>query len=177
MTHRGFTMIEMLLATALCALLLIGVIQVIATLSTKVTVVRASTPDTDGVWQVISDDLSQARSLRSTEDRVVIHGFSPAAADQPHRPVRVEYLIRSKRDRNWLIRRMVRLDELTNEHVETTLVAPDCKSIRILPAPPPEQGEGGSVVNEPVRSEVLPSCVVVTVERSTGTQTKFMFTQ
>lgn len=140
---RAFTLIEMLAATALSALLMVGLMRVIGTVRSpgrsepSIRDRNASeAPDRlQDAADLIQWDLVHARTIRWGQNTVTLEGYgSLQRADRlseddfsrgarPHRPVRVRYFLRTLAGQTWLVRRQTDLDDPTNRNTWAELVA------------------------------------------------------
>jgi hypothetical protein len=130
----AFTLLEVLVATVLATLLMVGVLAVVADLGASGVVAPAKArpeaalgPEAADAWvRLLREDLNHASAVHAAdENEMTLVGY--AALDTParertHRPVRVLYRIQEVRGRRWIIRRQEALDVLTNENVQQDLV-------------------------------------------------------
>jgi prepilin-type N-terminal cleavage/methylation domain-containing protein len=159
MRNKAFTLIELLAATALSALLLIGVLGVLTSL-------RASAAQSMGIERpdvfapllsLIRRDLSQASSVTTTPERTTISTFVniDQAGNLSHRPVRVEYFLEQVGNLRCLVRQQTNLDELTNRATSRQVLYVDVASFQMstvrftgtAPAPATTQNAGRIVGN------------------------------
>lgn len=116
---RGFTLLELLLASVLMAVLMVGVMSVIAN------VVRPAASLADNgsavslqeqaqAWvRVLHADLGQARMIKKRGDEVVVMntgGIDPLTQQRTHRPVIIRYAIKKVGERSCLVRYEQSLD-------------------------------------------------------------------
>lgn len=130
----GFTLVELLLATTLSTLLLIGVMAVVTGLSSSAGFERsvgatghATDPAVVDSWlRLLREDFENARRielLSDTELEVVGYAaLDPQSGERTHRPVRVVYAIERVGGRDWVVRRQTALDVLTNKATTGALV-------------------------------------------------------
>jgi len=134
MTRRGFTLLELLLASALTVLLMVGILSVIGSLGSSAVadtrgeggdVSRTDMPD----WMdLLRDDVTHADEMAPGESSLTIYGhagLSDADRSTTHRPVKIEYRVEQIAGRRWLVRYETALDEMTNRNVRRDLVAGD----------------------------------------------------
>ncbi len=133
MRHRtAFTLVEMLAALMIAAMLLVGTLMVVRSLAQhmprKLSDQREITPDS-GVLQRLSDllrrDLQHAQGMRFNRGqlRLIGYGAIDAASQMPSfRPARVVYAIEDIGGVAWLTRRQSDLDVLSNLNTRRTLV-------------------------------------------------------
>lgn len=144
---RAFTLLEMLMATALSTVLMIGVMAVVADLGSAGldSSVRQRKPletggdpapgigrDALGAWVgLLREDLRHATEVVASRDNeLTLWGYGALdsrSRERTHRPVRVRYGIETVGGRSWLVRRQSLLDALTNQNVQRDLV---CGGVR-----------------------------------------------
>lgn len=142
--RRGFTIVELLVASALAALLMVGVLRVAA--SIRLDPVKSSSQDAwlDRFVDLLRWDLSHARTISRKGGRFTLTGYGflhQADEDQPddadiasaHRPVSIEYFVAAEEDIGWLIRRQTNLDELTNQSISASLVCGNVVGFELEP--------------------------------------------
>ncbi|MBI1368401.1 MAG: hypothetical protein GC162_07070 [Planctomycetes bacterium] len=145
MTRRAFTIIELLLATALAVVLMAGSMKVLAALKADATTDTSAT-STATIERTIIDlmqhDLVESRLLGQQQGTITMIGYAsiPAAhtddasresAGVSHEPVKIEYFVRSMDDRSWLVRRQTRINERSNRNRWSELVCAGVTGIRI----------------------------------------------
>lgn len=111
--RRGFTLLELLLATVLTSVLMIGVLSVIVRVSAPL---RANDPDqqasiasdASGWFALIREDLGRATDIESIDEgELVFLGYAGTDVQDcswTQRPVRVRYAVRSVEGESWLLR-------------------------------------------------------------------------
>ncbi len=145
---RGFTLLELLMATVLSALLMVGVLAVVADLgadglsgglsaAAEAASSRAAGEDAVEHWLgLLREDLQHAAETNMLgESEVELIGCLALDADRrrrTHRPVRVVYRIADVAGRSWLVRRQEALDVLTNRHVQRDLVCRDIRRFELV---------------------------------------------
>jgi hypothetical protein len=134
--NNGFTLLELLLATVLSVLLMVGVLAVVADMRMPDgSPVLASEPQREApagaaaveAWvDVLRQDLQHATAVQTAgENELVLMTYSALdriSREQTHRPVFVQYRIEELEGRRWLVRRQAALDLLTNQHIQRDLV-------------------------------------------------------
>jgi hypothetical protein len=132
--RTGFTLLELLLATVLSVVLMMGVLAVLTDLSTGSQTFVASEASESPVqrrvleaWaELLRGDLSHAQSIEACKpNRVVLRGsgaLDNRARSRTHRPVEIHYELRRIQGRTWLVRRQRALDVLSNRNVQRDLV-------------------------------------------------------
>ncbi len=148
--HKAMTTVELLAATALMAVLMLGVLGVVGSVGLDDAIHRRQASQ---AWQhaavdMIQRDLSHAQRVWQTGNKVVMEGYGSldrgvfrtqeqhdrvARRSAAHRPVRVEYRVVMGGDRSWLTRRQTHLDELTNRNTWSELVGCGVDAIRLEP--------------------------------------------
>lgn len=107
----GFTLIELMLATVLTSVLMVGVLAVITRVSAPIqpqvsAADQAQQHVIDACVRIISDDLTQARTLDTTGG-VGFMGYSsldPVTHERAQQPVRIRYYVQPIAGRPWLLR-------------------------------------------------------------------------
>jgi len=156
--RRGFTLIELMVATVLAALLMAAVLGVLkgVTRSQK-TLMRG---DTAPPWQarLISQlewDLTNSRSVVPTVDGFQLKGFAGrdfASGAALHGPTTVQYAVRNVAGQLWLVRGEAHLDSLSLDNDSLELV---CNRVeRIALNSPNKQGAKGVDGSEPQAKSV-----------------------
>jgi prepilin-type N-terminal cleavage/methylation domain-containing protein len=159
--RRAFTLLEMLTATVLLGLLMVGVLAVVRDIGAGGGPVASplaphAVADIDdiGYWMgLLCEDLDHAQVVdASVPNRLTLTGHSAldaASSEQTHRPARVQYELQDIGGRPWLIRRQTAQDVLTNENVRRDLVCYGVKRfelVRLAGAAPAGQGGGKPAV-------------------------------
>lgn len=114
---RGFTLIEVMLTTALTAVILIAVLGVTASLgrSQKALARHADQEQGHGeIVELLRRDLAQAQEARFSQGGVEIIGFGaldPATLEPSQRPATIVYRLVSDRDGSWVVREQTLLDQ------------------------------------------------------------------
>ena len=142
-SRRGFTLLEMLLATVLSVMLMVGVLAVIAGLGTAASKAGdqpvPAADAIDGWLRLLQEDLNLAVKIdASRSNELTLTGY--AALDEPgrertHRPARVLYRFEDVGGRRWLIRRQALLDLATNQNVQRDLVCSGLSRFELVPTP------------------------------------------
>jgi prepilin-type N-terminal cleavage/methylation domain-containing protein len=134
-SHRGFTMIEMLAATALTALLMIVLLRVIAGLGQS----RAALTRDEHrhAWPtsmlgLIRWDLAHAQKWSPLPDGFALEGFGgldPATRYPDGLPVTVRYEVVASAGKNWLLRRQMTTNRASDTWSE--MICADVQSIQL----------------------------------------------
>lgn len=148
---RGFTLLELLLASALTTLLMVGVLGLVSQIGLPAEE-PSDTLSRDAAYRGFADtlrlDLEHAASIDASEpNRIVLLGNGSLDAEarrRTHRPVRIVYEISEVGDRRWLIREQRRLDVLTNRNVQRDLVAAGIDAFELASVPMPSGPLGGA---------------------------------
>ena len=130
---RAFTLLELLMATVLMSLLMVGVLAVVATLGKAEIAsggqmhasVALPAEAMDAMVNLLREDLSQAGDVAVQANELTLTGYTAlggAARESTHRPAEVAYKLEDVDGRRWLIRRQAALDVLTNRNVQRDLV-------------------------------------------------------
>lgn len=126
--HAAFTLVEVLSATALMSILMVGLIHVIGSLSPAAqaeVVASADSQNTEEMLvKLIESDLSHAHAVRQIGESLVLGGHHHLTAGglRLHRPVRVVYEVKSLEGKSILVRRQEALDSKGRDN-KTTLIA------------------------------------------------------
>ncbi len=145
MNRRGFSLIEMLAAAALSAVLMIGLMAVIASVGRTRRAFAAQTEQSAwsaGVADLLRFDLRNAQTVKAGPNALTLTGTGALDARTlapSHRPVRVEYALRTAAGRSWLVRRQTDLDVLSNANAWSEAVCPGVAAfaVQLLPDPVP----------------------------------------
>lgn len=143
----GFTLLELLAASALAAVLMVVMLQVIASLARGRVVLERETAAGPAPWQadlveIIRWDLFHATDGTAEPNRLRLAGHGSldrATLEAAHRPVTVVYALEQLGGRTWLVRRQSPRGGMTNERGWSELVCPDVIGFAVEPveAPPP----------------------------------------
>lgn len=133
---NGFTLLELLLAAALSAILMVGVLGVVSNLGDLAVAepeVAAGDPSLEAFLDLLGEDLEHAQAVDTSQpNRVRLTGpvgLNAHSRERSHRPVEVEYTLQTIAGERWIVRRQASLDELTNRNVQIDLV---CRGIGSL---------------------------------------------
>ena len=163
--QSGFTLIEILLATILTAVLMVGVLAVIVSVSGPIQHRSEESGqstigqiDLDAITRVLATDLAQARSIESTSGELKLMsygGLDPQDRTRTQRPVNIGYRVQLIDDNPWLVRTEQALDGEVVIAPYYELVAPGVTRIALVT--PTDQsptitrtGNGHRVVQEPI---------------------------
>jgi len=137
---RAFTILELLAATALTALLMVAVLHVISSLG-RSRAALARQPD-GGAWRsdlldTLRYDLSNATAASFRHGKVTLAGHGGLDRNtlaHRHEPVTVTYGLAMIHGRQWLVRTQIARDGLSNEPAWTELLCPDVTAFNCQPA-------------------------------------------
>jgi prepilin-type N-terminal cleavage/methylation domain-containing protein len=144
MTRRGFSLIEMLVATVLFAVLMWGVLAMLAGVSRDrrmINALNAAAPAT-GTADLFQFDLANARSFSQSDDQSIVligvGGIDDATLVPNGRLVQVTYKIQSAASTKNLWRVQQYLDDPARPQVWQELVTANVSSFSVDPNPGPE---------------------------------------
>jgi prepilin-type N-terminal cleavage/methylation domain-containing protein len=118
---RGFTLVEVVLATALAATLMVAVLGVTASLGRSQRVFAKETarePDRSATLDLLRRDLSQAQDAKLGNgllDVIAYSALDPATLEPSQRPARVVYRVETHQAGSCLVREQVPLDQASAE--------------------------------------------------------------
>lgn len=145
MKRGGFTLIELMLATTLTVMLMVGVMSVIASINKPLPALKgegealAIGDAGDAVVAVIQADLSQAVRAQATKsgglELLSYAGIDAQTHGRTQRPVLIRYAVREVDGLAWLIREQQALDRMSTSPFRRELVASGFSRIELL-APP-----------------------------------------
>jgi len=174
MSRRGFTLIEMLVATVVAAVLTAGVLLVVSGMS-RDRALLASTETTaspERIVEVLRRDIANAQAMASSRmgDSLLLignGGIDPVTLAGDGRMVRVTYRVVRSGTQSQLLREQRYLDDRTNPRPWRDLVARDVESLIVTSA-----GRELPVASDVIDGESLrnvPSKVLLRVKRSRET--------
>ncbi|MEI7835334.1 MAG: prepilin-type N-terminal cleavage/methylation domain-containing protein [Planctomycetota bacterium] len=154
MTHRrGFTLIEMLLALMVSAILMTGVLAVVTGLGARGLAAaphaesERMTSAVDAWVRLLREDLANAKVGEGSGNELVLTGYLALAGserERTHRPARVVYRLEEIAGRPWLVRRQAVLDVLSNDNLQRDLVCRGVKRFALVRMPEAEPAAAGS---------------------------------
>lgn len=128
--QSGFTLIELVLASALAAILMAGMLSVLAGITRDrerlARLHNMETPDRAAIIQLIRRDLSCATNFQGGENELTVHTYSSLDVADSHavdRPSEVTYSLLKDQGMWWLIRRQQFVDEPVPPRPVMNLVA------------------------------------------------------
>ena len=171
--RRAFTILELLAATALTALLMVAVLHVISSLG-RSRAALARQPDA-GAWRsdlldTLRRDLSNATAADFRQDGITLVGHGAldrATLAHIHEPVTVIYGLSVIHNRRWLVRTQSPRGGLSNEAPWSELLCPDVSAFTVQPATsivlaPVDPAENGTP------DKNVPAVVSVWIDEPTG---------
>ena len=137
----GFTLVELLAATALSLLLVLACLAVLRSIRRAAAVANDLGADwTAAVGGRLRWDLANAVVVRQDARGLLLGGYGSrdgSTGEPTHRPVVVTYSVQTIGGRRWLVRDQAGLDPLAHDRGTTDLVAGDVGSFAVTM--PPEQ--------------------------------------
>lgn len=147
MIKHGFTLLELLLATVLLTLLMLGVTAIITNLgATKTTVFSEPTrPDlVRSFLDVLRMDLNSAEHVDSdSPNSITIDGYAAglsSSQESIHLPARITYGVVTVGDRSWVVRSETRLDRSAAGTTRHDLVEVGISGFQVVPIEPDPEG-------------------------------------
>ena len=138
----GFTLVELLAATALSAVLMLAVLQVLGSLGrSRVAMERraaAAAPWREDLTEMLRRDLGGATGVRYAANGIVLAGHAalrPGSLAPADEPVTVTYGLAEIHGRNWLCRRQVGRAGVSGAGEPwTEFLCPDVAGFEVTPA-------------------------------------------
>jgi len=145
MNKRAFTSLELLLATALAAVMMVGVLRVVGSIRPQIDP-RNRSDNADwsiGLINLLRWDLINARIISQQENKLTLYGYNAldrshfgwrgsSMGSSIHQPVQVEYYLwNDSEGDSWLLRRQIHTAEQTNRNAWAEVVAQNVKSFEI----------------------------------------------
>ncbi len=180
--RRAFTLLELLTATVLSTVLMMGVMAVVTDLGASG--MYQQTPDGSGespgahkqsrqldAWmRLLRRDISHAGEVNTLENNELVftgyNALDTSGGRRTHRPVQVSYRIREVDGRKWLVRQQAALDVLTNKNVQRDLVCRGVRRFELVPIvrkskqvdkKPPKKTKPHAGRKKPVEKTIIPS--------------------
>jgi len=156
-TGTAFTLIEMVLATALSASVMVALLGVMTRLTRGQKFAAGLSTQQEleaGLVSLVETDLVNAREFESKTDGFVLVGFGrldSTTKQVRHRPVTVSYQVRPAGGRSWLMRQQVYTDPAEGTLTTQELVCAGVEKISLAgvsgssDGPTSRPGEGRSV--------------------------------
>jgi type II secretory pathway component PulJ len=139
--HNGFTLMELLAANVLAALLMVAVFGVLGSLgrseaaTTAIDQARTASAEREAMVRLIERDLVNAARVMVGVDRILIQGHGSlerSSLAMNNLPVTVDYQINEAGGRRWLVRGQQ--SRLADRSRWSELVCPDVERIELRPA-------------------------------------------
>lgn len=156
MKRPAFTLLEVLAALVLSAVLMFGVMAVVASPRNRnlaaVVAVDPMAPgdDTlDRLADLLREDLMLARSVEAGADRLTLDGplaLDDASRERSHRPARVVYAVEKDANGAWLVRTQSAQDVLSTGIVRRDLVTRGVRRLAVSSA------DGQTPAGQPTRT-------------------------
>ena len=133
----GLTLLELVAATLLAAMLCVAVMGITADSARRHQAVVSQIPTKPWLAQLseqIRWDILQARSFRVQSDGLELHGFGSrdfGTSVAYHGPAIITYQIIKVGDVRWLLRRETHTDDLTSNYVRTDFVCTNVEALRL----------------------------------------------
>ncbi len=160
--RRGFTLVELLVATLLAALLMAAVLGVLKGVTRSQKTLMRRDPDAPWKTRLISQlewDLANSRSVIPTVDGFQLTGFAGrdfVSGAALHGPTAIQYAVRNLAGQSWLVRSEAHLDSLNLDNDSLELV---CNQVeRIVFNSPDKQApkpQAKSVEDAPIPDQPL----------------------
>lgn len=135
--HAGLTILELLVALTLSAMLLTALVGVMSALQRQQTIVVEKHPYRPwrrAAMNQLHWDFQNAKWVAQTDDGLHLVGYGGRdfqSGHVNHRPAQIDYLIVGNDDRRWLCRRERHTDEFSNKTERTEFVLADVSQIRM----------------------------------------------
>lgn len=176
----GLTLVELMAATLLAALLMGAVLGLVTSITRQQRTILAGHGIPEG-WQVrlqevLEWDLQNSRSLKSVPRGFLLEGFASrdfVTGEPIHAPSRILYEIQEVEDRRHLVRREIHTESLNLENSSSAVVGLDVGEI-LCAAPQTSSVSGAEpVVSQALPDGMLPASVSVTLISSRTEQVLF----
>lgn len=166
--HRAFTLVETLVSSALLAVLLVTLMQVIGAISRDRLPSASVASEGEATVRLLRWDLAHAHTAHFGADRLVLSGHGAlgrGGAAIRHQPVSVTYELESIAGRTWLVRRQT--DAGNASAAWTELISSDVTAFTVEPAAEMEAGPIKLVVT----TRTVPAAVRLRIEFRSGQRT------
>lgn len=143
---HAFTTVELLLATVLSAIMMIGVLRVVGSIRPHLTHGPPPTSNwSNQLLDLLRWDLTNARTIWQEHNKLTLVGYDAldrrdfgwrrgSSESSLHHPVQVEYYLWSSvKGQTWLLRRQIHTTDLTNRNAWSEVVARDVQHFEIRP--------------------------------------------
>lgn len=156
--NKAFTIVELLVASALATVLMVGVLHVVGSIKhDRVnSQEHAAAIPLENLVHLLAWDLTNARTIVQKNGKIVLEGYCALDRDvfdvtrDPtasvlHEPVVVEYSVWKDNGHSWLTRRQTHLNDLSNRNAWTEVVCRGVAGIQLAPVVP--EGDGFAIGN------------------------------
>jgi len=159
---KGFTIMELLIASALAAILMIGILFATTQLARQTQRLRKVSSPTqfNSMVELLHKDLKLATACRVTENQIHLQGFMllDKKTQRPmQQPAQVIYRLVEVGNEHWLMRHQRAINNLTFDDMDANLV---CKGITtmqliaVLSPPPDDEGSDDTASTEPDKNQL-----------------------
>lgn len=170
--RRGFTAVELLVATVLSAMLMGAILGILRSITRAERTLASQAPLQSWHARLIDAlewDFANSRSLTVLPQGVELHGF--AGRDwrtglASHRPTLIRYLIQADGDVSCLVREETRLDSLSLDNTVRELVATGVDQLSVQVTPKGTAVSASASQGTPVGSQSLSGSVQVMLMRN-----------
>ncbi len=137
MRRAGFTLLELMLASVLTTVLLLGVMAVIVRLASVSNApgVDHAALEPEALALLLREDLRNTDKVEANDAGLLVLrglcGLDAQRRERVHQPVRVSYSVESLDGRSWVVRRQEWLESRSNRNVQRDLVAAGVQSFEI----------------------------------------------
>jgi prepilin-type N-terminal cleavage/methylation domain-containing protein len=137
--NRAFTLIELLAATALGAMLMAAVLVVVGSAVSQEMAMREAESDLlvpTRVADLMRWDLEQSRNISIGDSRIALEGYGAIRAEDlasVHRPATVVYRLHRIAERSFLVREQIRPDQITSRNAWLELICADVNRFELKP--------------------------------------------
>ncbi|HCD32464.1 MAG TPA: hypothetical protein DER01_08640 [Phycisphaerales bacterium] len=164
MTHfhrRGFTIMELLIASTLAAILMVGILFATTQQAKQVQRLQTQTSPLhfDTVIQMLRSDLMLATACKVTEDQIQLQGYmqlNSKTQSQTQKPAHVIYRLVAIGNDHWLIRHQRDPSSLTLQDSSANLLCKGITSMQLLASELPESFDDEPIEISPT-NEQLPT--------------------
>jgi prepilin-type N-terminal cleavage/methylation domain-containing protein len=163
--RRAFTLLELLACTALTAMLMLAVLQIVGSLGAS-RAVLARRPQVQpwraDLLDTLRRDLTNASQVTFQSGGMTLVGHAsldPADLTLGHQPATIVYGLTTLHGRTWLVRRQSPRDTLANTSPFAELLSPDVTAFSVRPA------TGLAAMLDAVP---IPPMVTVSIDGATG---------
>ena len=121
-SSKGFSVIEILVATTLAAMLMIATLGLSSSISKTNKIFEKI--DSEPAWvtqfcELLQWDLANATKIQTGKNKIILEGYGTLDRRHyapNHSRVRVTYILKKLGEHNWVVREQEKLDDLTNRN-------------------------------------------------------------